>query len=91
MTFGGSDLYPTLVEKAAALSFSIIKNHPFVDGNKRAGHATMATFLMLNGCDLIGTVHEQESVILSVASGQLGREGWTAWVQSHTVPRNGRT
>jgi len=40
-TFSGIDLYPTLVEKAAALGFSLIKNHPFVDGNKRVGHAAL--------------------------------------------------
>ncbi len=41
MSFGGSDLYPSLVEKAAALCFSLVNNHPFVDGNKRVGHAAM--------------------------------------------------
>ena len=45
--FGGHDLYATLVEKAAALAFSIIQGHPFIDGNKRAGHAAMAVFLRL--------------------------------------------
>ncbi len=40
-TFSGIDLYPTLVEKAAALGFSLIKNPPFVDGNKRVGHAAL--------------------------------------------------
>jgi death-on-curing protein len=40
-TFGGIDLYPELIEKAAALGFSLIQNHPFVDGNKRIGHAAM--------------------------------------------------
>ena len=49
MTFGGEDLYPSLAEKASALCFSLIQNHPFVDGNKRAGHAATATFLELNG------------------------------------------
>jgi death on curing protein len=48
MTFGGQDLYPTLAEKAAALGFSLIQNHPFVDGNKRTAHAAMETFLVLN-------------------------------------------
>ena len=43
MTFGGEDLYPSLLEKAAALGFSIIMNHPFVDGNKRTGHAATET------------------------------------------------
>ena len=38
MTFGGEKLYPTLVEKASALGFSLIMNHPFVDGNKRIGY-----------------------------------------------------
>lgn len=52
MTFGGADLYPTLIEKASALGFSIIKNHPFVDGNKRAAHAAMETFLVLNGSEI---------------------------------------
>ena len=41
MTFGGKELYPSIVEKASALAFSIIQNHPFVDGNKRTSHAAM--------------------------------------------------
>lgn len=44
MTFGGEDLYPTIVDKAAALGFSIVMNHPFIDGNKRTGHAAMEIF-----------------------------------------------
>ena len=46
MTFGGEDLYTTLAEKAAALAFSIIRNHPFIDGNKRTGHAAMEVSLV---------------------------------------------
>ena len=42
MTFDGNELYPSLAEKAAALGFSLIQNHPFADGNKRTGHAAMA-------------------------------------------------
>ena len=41
MTFGGKDLYFTLADKAAALGFSLVMNHPFVDGNKRIGHAAI--------------------------------------------------
>lgn len=48
MTFGGDDLYPTLIEKASALCFSLVSNHPVLDGNKRVGHAAMETFLVLN-------------------------------------------
>jgi hypothetical protein len=43
-TFGSADLYPTLIDKAAALCFALIQDHPFVDGNKRVGHAAMETF-----------------------------------------------
>jgi len=48
-TFDQKDLYPDIVTKAAALCFSLVMNHPFVDGNKRVGHAAMETFLILNG------------------------------------------
>lgn len=47
-TFGGTDLHPTSVDKAAALCSSLALNHPFVDGNKRIAHAAMAVFLDLN-------------------------------------------
>ena len=47
MTFDGKDLYKTIIEKAAALGFSLIMNHPFIDGNKRIGHASMELFCIL--------------------------------------------
>jgi death on curing protein len=87
MTFGGTDLYPTLVEKAAALGFSLIKNHPFVDGNKRTAHAIMETFLVLNGYEIDAPVDEQEQVVLDVAAGIQDREGFTQWLASHVVER----
>ena len=74
MTFGGEDLYPTLVDKAAALGFSLILNHPFLDGNKRIGHAVMEVFLILNGYEISATVDEQEQVILALAAGRMSRE-----------------
>ena len=64
MTFGGTDLYPTIAEKASALGFSLIKNHPFVDGNKRSGHAAMEVFLVLNGFEIRAPVDVQEQVVL---------------------------
>ena len=81
MTFGGSDLYPTLVEKAAALGFSLIANHPFVDGNKRTGHAAMRLLLLAQGYRIAADVDAQEAIILAVAAGQLDRVGFTAWLQ----------
>ncbi len=50
MTFGGTELYPDLTAKAAALCYSLIQNHPFVDGNKCIGHAAMLTFVDGNKC-----------------------------------------
>jgi death-on-curing protein len=87
MAFGGQDLYPSLAEKAAALGFSLVCNHPFVDGNKRVGHAAMETFLVLNGWELVAGVDEQEQVILRLAAGTLERDEFTAWVQSHLRQR----
>jgi len=81
MTFAGQDLYPDLVTKATALAYSLIQNHPFVDGNKRAGHAALATFLILNGHDLESTVDEAERVILGVAAGEIDRDGLAAWIR----------
>jgi death-on-curing protein len=83
MTFGGEDLYPTLVDKAAALGFSIVMNHPFVDGNKRTGHAAMETFLVLNGMEISASVDEQEQVILALASGNSRRESFVEWLKQH--------
>jgi len=83
MTFGGKELYPSLAEKAAALGFSLIQNHPFADGNKRTGHAAMAMFLKINGYIIKASIDEQTEIILSVASGKLGREGFTEWLSNH--------
>lgn len=85
-TFGGEDLYPGLAGKAAALGFSLIQNHPFVDGNKRVGHAAMVSFLRLNGRRIEATVDEAEHAILQVASGGLDRDGLRAWIEAHEVP-----
>jgi len=85
MTFDGQDLYPRLVDKAAALGYSIINNHPFIDGNKRTGHAAMEVTLLLNGYEIKADVHEQEKVILAVASGVMSREGFVAWLTGHLV------
>lgn len=87
MTFGGQELYPNLAEKAAALGFSLVCNHPFVDGNKRVGHAALETFLVLNGWELAAGVDEQEQVILRLAAGSLKREEFAAWVQLHVQQR----
>lgn len=85
MSFGGEDLYPSLEEKAAALGFSLIMNHPFVDGNKRIGHAAMELFLRANGRRIVAKLDDAEQMILSVAASQASREELTTWIKSHVV------
>ncbi len=85
MTFDRVELYPTLVDKATALCFSIVTNHPFTDGNKRAGHAAMETFLLLNGYELNASVTEQERIILSLAAGDCERAEFVEWLRGHIV------
>ena len=85
-TFGGTDLHPTLVQKAAALGFSLTLNHPFVDGNKRVAHAAMEVFLLLNGIDLNATIDDQERLMLDLADGRITREQLILWLENHVKP-----
>jgi death on curing protein len=84
--FAGQDLYPDMTSKAAALCYSLVLNHPFVDGNKRIGHAAMETFLMVNGYELRASVDDQERVMLNLAAGNLTRDTFVEWVRQHTAP-----
>jgi death on curing protein len=85
MSFGGTDLYPTIVEKASALGYSLILNHAFIDGNKRIGQAAMEAFLVANGFEINANVDEQEAVILNVAAGQMPRDEFTEWLRGRIV------
>lgn len=87
MTFGGRDLYPSIADKAAALGYSLIQNHPFLDGNKRTGHAAMEVFLVLNGFEIQSSVDDQEKIVLQVASGEIDRETFTVWLRDHTAAK----
>jgi death-on-curing protein len=82
-TFDQKDLYPDIVAKAAALCFSLVMNHPFVDGNKRVGHAAMETFLILNWHEIISNVDEQERVMLELAAGKMSRINFLEWLNNH--------
>jgi len=85
-TFEGVDLYPTLVEKAAALGFSLVQGHAFLDGNKRVGHAAMETFLILNGTEIDAPVDDQERLMLDLAAGRIGRNDLVDWLRQHVKP-----
>ena len=89
MSFGGEDLYPSVVEKASARAFSVVVNHPFMDGNKRAGHAMMETFLVLNGFEIAASTADQEKVMLQLASGELSRLEFAEWLRESVVRKTG--
>jgi len=77
--FGGRLLHPTLAAMAAAYLFHITSNHPFYDGNKRAGAMAALTFLDANGVEEGPDPVELEAITLRVASGDLSKDELTAW------------
>lgn len=83
--FNKQELFPTIQQKAARLAYGIIKNHPFVDGNKRSGVHTMLILLELNGIELTYTQKELYTIILSVASGTAELSSLTEWILEHQL------
>ena len=81
--FAGISNYPTIEEKAARLGFGIIKNHPFIDGNKRTGAHIMLLLLCINGINLDYTQEELIEIILQVASGKSNFEDLRNWIEKH--------
>jgi len=72
---------------AAAYAFGFVKNHPYRDGNKRIGFLTMATFLGINGHDLVATDAEVVAEISALAEGSLSEEALADWIRQHSVKR----
>ena len=85
-TFDGVDLHLSLADKAATLCFSLVRDHPFLDGNKLVGHAAMETFLVLNGSEIEASVDEQERLMLDIAAGRMSRDQVAAWLRRHLHP-----
>lgn len=83
-TFDGEDLYQTPIEKAAALLESIVKNHPFVDGNKRTGYVAMRLFLKKNSLDIKATEDEKYDFVIKVASGEMDSSAIQGWLENQT-------
>lgn len=77
----------SIFDLASAYSFGIVKNHPFVDGNKRIGFTVGAYFLYDNGYDLHATEAEAAVVFKDLASGELTEEELSAWFESNCVPK----
>lgn len=84
LSFDGEDLYKTIQAKAARLGFSLIKNHPFIDGNKRIGILSMVVFLEINGIDITCTDEDLIDVGLSLADGMMDTKALLKWIIEHS-------
>lgn len=82
-TFGGEDLYPTAVEKAAAIFESIVINHPFIDGNKRTGYVLMRLLLLESGFDIEASQDEKYQFVIEVTEGRHTIDSIKDWITSH--------
>lgn len=82
-SFGETDVFPSLQQKAARLGYGLIKNHAFIDGNKRIGVHAMLVQLALNGIELQYTQPELAEMGLRVADGSLSFEDVVKWVIDH--------
>lgn len=86
-TFGGAFVHRTVHEMAAAHLFHVVKNHPFVNGNKRAGLMVMLAFLGLNGLRLDADPDQLTDLVLGVADGRVSKAEATVFVERHVTPR----
>jgi death-on-curing protein len=77
---------PDWAELAASYGVGLAKNHPFVDGNKRAAFLAVGLFLALNGRRLVATQAEATMSMLAVAAGSLDEPAFAGWLRSHGVP-----
>ncbi len=84
-SFDGEDAFPSIYQKAARLGYGLIKNHPFVDGNKRIGTHIMLVFLALNDITLAYTQEELTQIILAIAASEKKYEDLLKWLLEHTL------
>lgn len=83
-TFGGEDLYPSAIEKAAALGESLIINHPFVDGNKRTGLLGIVTLLLEYNLIVNASSESTYNFIIQISTGELKFEQIVEWLKQNT-------
>jgi len=87
-TFGGQFLHDDIFDMAAAYLFYIVKNHAFIDGNKRAGATAALVFLDLNGFDLPEDEPAFSELVLNVAQDRIGKEQVAGYFRARAVPRS---
>ena len=80
---------PDIIEMAALYAAGIVRNHPFVDGNKRTGFVVGVLFLELNGFSFTASEEDATQAVLGLAAGTLDETAYTAWVRANS--KRGRT
>jgi death on curing protein len=78
---------PSVFDLAAAYAYGIIRNHPFMDGNKRTGFLAAYVFLNINGWQLKSSEAEAVNAVLALAAGEMDEPGFSDWLQNKTVAR----
>ena len=87
-TFGRKELYRDVFHKAAALKESIIKNHPFVDGNKRTAITSASIFLLRNGYSLETSQKEFEQFTIKMATKKVSFDDAVKWFKENSVKQH---
>lgn len=82
-SFGGMELYPSMIRKGARLCCGLIKNHAFFDGNKRIAIYAMLVFLELNGMEIECSEEELIALGLGIASGEIEEKDVGIWIVTH--------
>ncbi len=83
-TFDGVELYPTAIDKAAAILESIVKNHPFIDGNKRTGYVLARLILMNEQLDIYANQDQKYELVISVSTGEMTFDQIKKWLEENT-------
>lgn len=87
-TFDNSELYPSVIEKAASLVESILINPPFIDGNKRTGYTLLRLYLLQNGLDIVTSSDNKYEFIINIASGAFQYDKILEWLKTYVKTRN---
>ncbi len=84
-TFDGKELYPTPIAKAAAILESIVKNHPFTDGNKRTGYVLARLLLMESNLEIHTDQEQKYKFVISISTGKLNFDEIEKWLEQHVT------
>ncbi|GAA5026944.1 death-on-curing protein [Marivirga lumbricoides] len=84
-TFDGKELYPGIIDKAASILESIVKNHPFIDGNKRTGYVLARLLLMSEDQDIQASQDQKYKLVISISTGEIDFEQIKEWLLKYSI------